>query len=82
METSVLITGASSGLGADFARRYAMEGKNLILTARRLDRLEELKTEIEAKYGVNVEVISADLSSAAGRNFVIDRCLGRVGILV
>lgn len=82
METFVLITGASSGLGADFARRYAMEGKNLILTARRLDRLEELKSEIEAKHRVKVEVISADLSSSAGRKLVIDHCLGRVGILV
>ena len=54
-----LITGASSGLGADMARELAKEGIELILVARRKDRLEALKKELNTK----VQVISMDLSS-------------------
>ncbi|GAB5589660.1 hypothetical protein Unana1_04560 [Umbelopsis nana] len=46
----VLVTGASAGIGEACAREFAKEGSNLILTARRLDRLEALKTELETKY--------------------------------
>lgn len=82
MEDYVLITGASSGLGADFARRYAEEGRNLILVARRLDRMEQLKTEIQQKYPVTIELMQADLSDPQERRRVIDACLDRVDILV
>lgn len=82
MENHVLITGASSGLGADFARQYASLGRHLILVARRLDRMEALKEEILAKYKVDIELIQADLSDPLQRRRVIDACLGRVDILV
>jgi len=82
MDNFVLITGASSGLGADFARQYAALGKNLILVARRLDRMEVLKEEIQAKHKVEVELIQADLADPQQRRHVIDICLGRVDILV
>jgi short-subunit dehydrogenase len=56
-----LITGASSGLGADFARQLAARGCGLILVARRADRLRELQAEISASYGVLVECLAMDL---------------------
>lgn len=57
-----LITGASAGLGEEYARQLAGAGTNLILVARRKDRLENLASELTRKYGVAVEVIPADLS--------------------
>jgi len=61
-----LVTGASSGLGVDFARSLAAAKYDLIITARRLDRLEQLKTELENKHHNSVTVCSADLSDEAG----------------
>ncbi len=57
-----LITGASSGFGADFADILAKKGMDLVITARREDKLNSLKAEIEEKYGVKVRVIAMDLT--------------------
>jgi short-subunit dehydrogenase len=63
MRTNVLITGASSGLGAGMARILAEKGHNLALTARRVDRLEALKAEIEAAHpDVTVVVHALDVN--------------------
>ncbi|ORC20233.1 MULTISPECIES: SDR family NAD(P)-dependent oxidoreductase [Rothia] len=57
----VLITGASAGIGAEFARQYAEAGYNLVLTARRLEPLESLAATLRSRYDVRVEVFPADL---------------------
>ena len=61
----VLITGASSGFGAEFARQYATQGHALVLVARRLDRLEALAEELRHQYGIDVVVEQVDLSDIA-----------------
>lgn len=58
---TALITGASAGLGAEFARAYAARGHNLVLVARRLDRLEQLGRELEQAQGVRALALAADL---------------------
>lgn len=63
MRTNVLITGASSGLGAEMARQLAASGHHLALTARRVDRLEELRDEIVAAHpDVQVVVHALDVN--------------------
>jgi short-subunit dehydrogenase len=59
---TVLITGASSGLGAGMARQFAARGYNLALCARRSERLLELREELTAAFGVRVEVESLDVN--------------------
>jgi short-subunit dehydrogenase len=59
---TVLITGASSGIGAAFAEVFAAEGFDLVLTARREDRLHELAERLHREYHSHVEVMAADLS--------------------
>ena len=61
MSKTVWITGASSGIGREFARRYARLGFRLILTARRTDRLEALAAELTAKYSTCCRILPADL---------------------
>ena len=57
-----LITGASSGIGYELAKLFAKDGKNLIIVSRNKDRLEQVKTEIENKYGIRIEILPKDLS--------------------
>ena len=64
MKNTALITGASSGIGKELATIHAEKGGNLILVARRQDKLNELKAELEKKHGVQVNTIAKDLSVA------------------
>jgi short-subunit dehydrogenase len=67
-----LITGASAGIGAEFARALAREGLSCVLTARRADRLRALAGELEQRYQVKTRVVPADLADPAGADQVID----------
>lgn len=57
-----LITGASGGLGKAMAQTFAANGHNLVLIARSLDKLAEIKTDLEHKFGVSVMVLNADIT--------------------
>jgi uncharacterized protein len=60
---TVLITGASSGIGLEFARELAARGSSLVLLARRRDRLDSLAADLRRDHGVTVNVVCVDLSS-------------------
>lgn len=63
MTKTILITGASSGLGAGMAKKFAKKGYNLAICARRLERLETLKTELERDYDVKIIAKSLDVTN-------------------
>jgi short-subunit dehydrogenase len=78
---TVLITGASSGIGVELARLFAANGDHLALAARREDRLKALADELSAKHGVKAEAIAADLSTPDGpKDLAIEA--GRRGLVV
>ncbi len=60
-----LVTGASSGIGREFARALASEGYNLLLVARRGERLQKLKDELKKEYPADIRILTADLSFRA-----------------
>jgi len=64
MQKTALITGASSGIGYELAKIFAREGYNLVITARRENRLKPLKKELESTGKITVHIFPADLSKA------------------
>ena len=72
-----LITGASAGLGTAFARAYAARGHDLILTARRVARLESLATELGARHAVTSHVIPGDLAQPGAAALLFETVCAR-----
>lgn len=81
---TVLITGASSGIGATYAERFARRGHNLVIVARDKSRLESLATRLRAENNVDVEVLRADLTSPADLSALETRLRddAHIGILI
>jgi short-subunit dehydrogenase len=78
---TALVTGATAGIGAAFVARLAREGRDLVLVARDVERLESTAAAARAA-GVTVEVLPADLSTAGGRERVAARLADPVDLLV
>lgn len=81
---TVLITGASTGIGATYAERFAQRGHNLVLVARDKGRLEALSSRLREKHGVAIDVIQADLTETTDLTTVEARLRDdtSIGILV
>ncbi len=71
--STALITGASAGIGAEYARQLAARGYDLVLVARDRERLGALGADLEAAHGIRTEVLTADLSDRAATGRVCDR---------
>lgn len=85
MSNTALITGASSGIGTEFARIHAAKGGDMVLVARNQQKLESLKAELETAHGVQVMVIAEDLSQAgsAERVFAATEAAGiQIDVLI
>lgn len=77
-----LITGASSGIGAEFARQLAKRGANLILVARRRDRLEQLASELQHQHETHSQIINLDLTTSDAVPNLCSQVADRVDLLV
>src|SRR5262249_25308602 len=76
-----LITGASSGIGAEFARQLAARGMHLVLSARREELLKQLAAELHQAHGAKTEIILADLSKPEAPQRLIEE-IGRRGLTI
>jgi uncharacterized protein len=74
--STCLVTGASSGIGADSARSLARRGHGVTLVARRAERLEQLAEELRSECGVRVEVLECDLGDESSRGQMLSRLAG------
>jgi len=81
---AVLITGASTGIGATYAERFARRGRDLVLVARDLTRMEALAARLRAETGATVDLLRADLTAPADLATVEARLRedARIGVLV
>ena len=77
MKNVALITGASSGIGKELATIHAEKGGDLVLVARRENKLNELKQEIEQKYKVEVEVLVKDLGKPEAPKEVYNKVINK-----
>jgi uncharacterized protein len=74
---TALITGASAGLGKEFASLFAKDGHDIVLVARSKERLEAIASELSSAHGVRVEVIASDLTDPAAPAAIFKECKQR-----
>jgi len=80
---TALITGATSGIGAAFARRFAKIGYNLIITGRRKEKINSLAKELREEFNISVDVFIVELSSMDNVDFLIEKIKSRdISVLV
>jgi len=72
---TVLITGASSGIGLELAKLFARDGNNLVIVARREELLNKIADELISEFGINVEVIPKDLTLEKSTLEIYDQLL-------
>ena len=79
-----MITGATSGIGASFARHFAGLGYDLIVTGRRKEKIQTMADKLKNEYNRNIEIIIADFSDESGWNMLIQRIekLKKIEVLV
>src|SRR5438876_1133761 len=70
---TALVTGASFGIGQEFARIFAREGYNLVLVARTADKLRQLASELEKSHGARSLILASDLSAPGAAAYVHDQ---------
>src|SRR5207253_9237968 len=75
---TALITGASAGLGTEYAKLFAADKHDVVLVARRRDRLEALARELRSAHGVTAQVVAADLAVPEGAARLVEE-VGRLG---
>jgi short-subunit dehydrogenase len=68
---TAVVTGASSGLGAEFARLLAQDGHDVVLVARRRDRLDDLASRLQTDHGIKAHVIAQDLTAPQGAEALV-----------
>lgn len=77
MKGTALITGASAGLGRDYARLFAADGIDVVLVARRRERLDELAAELASKHSIRAHALAYDLADATASRRLFDDVSGR-----
>jgi short-subunit dehydrogenase len=77
MQETVLVTGASSGIGLELAKCFAADKSNLVLVARNTTALDALATELRREYNIQVHTISADLAQPESAQKIFDELKGR-----
>jgi len=77
-----VITGASAGIGAELARQLAERGHNVVLVARRAQRLRELAEQLRLRHGLHADVEACDLADADARRALVERLLAGPRLVV